>query len=131
VVDEVILGQPGEASLVDVEMRQCGCRWPLGKQPVDVGDSRFDPGRRPAKSLPAESARRELGAAGGRRTAERELAAGGREANVHVVVVVRVWDHDAGRPVEPGRIADEDHLRSGGDEAVEKILGERAIDLVG
>ena len=34
-------------------------------------------------------------------------------------------------PVEPGRVADEDHLRAGGDEAVEEILREPAVDLVG
>ena len=34
-------------------------------------------------------------------------------------------------PVQTGRVADEDHLRAGGDEAVEQILGEAVVDLVG
>ena len=57
------------------------------------------------------------------------LQPGGWEANVHVVLVVRVGDDHAVRSAEPGRVADEDHPRTGGDEAVEKVLREVAIDL--
>ena len=49
---------------------------------------------------------------------------------MHVVLVVRVRDHDAGGAAEAGREADEDHLRSRGDEAVEQRLGETEVDLV-
>ena len=61
--------------------------------------------------------------------ADGELSAGGREADVYVVLVARVGDHDSRRAVKPGRVADEDHTRSGGDEAVDEILGEPVIDL--
>jgi hypothetical protein len=50
---------------------------------------------------------------------------------MHVVLVARVGDEDSWRPVESGRVADEDHLGSGGDEPVEEILHEPVIDLVG
>src|SRR4051794_3000560 len=51
------------------------------------------------------------------------------EPDVHVVLVVRVRDHDVAPPVQPGRVAHEDHLSPGGHEAVEKILGKVMVDL--
>ena len=50
---------------------------------------------------------------------------------MHVVLVIRVWDDDAARPTEPGREADEDGLRARGDETVEQILSQVAVDLSG
>ncbi len=65
------------------------------------------------------------------RAFEADLRAGSREADVHVVLVARVGDDDRRRPVESGRVSDEDHLGAGGDEAVEEILRAAAIDLAG
>jgi hypothetical protein len=48
---------------------------------------------------------------------------------VHVVVVVRERLDDSARPLQPERLADERHLRPGGDEPVDELLGEPAIDL--
>ena len=50
---------------------------------------------------------------------------------MHVVLVARVRDHDSRGPAEAARVADEDHPRAGGDEAVDEILREPAVDLVG
>src|SRR4029450_14164325 len=44
------------------------------------------------------------------------------EADVHVVLVVRIRDHDAALAPEPCRIADEDHFGAVNDEAVEEGL---------
>src|SRR5215831_11205793 len=60
----------------------------------------------------------------------RRLLGGRRKADVHVVVVIRSVLHDSGGSVQPGRSADEDVLRAGGDEPVEEILGEPEVDLV-
>ena len=49
---------------------------------------------------------------------------------MHVVLVAGVRDDDARGAVQPGRVADEDHLRAGCDEAVDEVLRERVVDLV-
>ena len=67
----------------------------------------------------------------GSRALKDDLRVGSREADVHVVLVPRVGDDDSRRPVESGRVSDEDHLRTGGDEPVEEILREALIDLAG
>ena len=48
---------------------------------------------------------------------------------MHVILVARPRNHDSGRPAKPVRVADEDHLRTGGQEPIEKILREPVVDL--
>ena len=53
------------------------------------------------------------------------------EADVHVVLVVRIRSDNVTRSAQVGRVADEDLARACGDEAVEQLLGETSIDLRG
>ena len=53
------------------------------------------------------------------------------EAHVHVILVVRVRHDDAARAVQPRRVPDEDDRRARGDEAVEQILRQLPVDLLG
>src|SRR6188474_1342922 len=61
----------------------------------------------------------------------RRVSARISEADVHVVLVVRIRSDNVTRSAQVGRVANEDLARARGDEAVEQLLRETSIDLRG
>src|SRR5262249_57448043 len=108
-------GQP--FSFVDAERREdLDQRDLLGRHHLDcparTGPRYSNRGARPAAEVAGPASAR----------ARPELPAGRREADVHVVLVVRVRDDDPRRAVEAGRIAHEDHPSAPADEPVPQVL---------